>query len=166
MSTKILHRCKHFMTIRRENKIKQIRERLGLSQKQFADKLGITKGYLSAIESNKRRPGRKIFEGIIKECLEDLVAVYSGKPEAEPEKLGIVAESGPEWREEDSSAKLSPPEEALIRAIRFLGDEYAKDLYYSVMSQTRKSIQKKRLTKGKLEELREILRKLGKAAIE
>jgi transcriptional regulator with XRE-family HTH domain len=104
-----------------QNKIKQIRERLGLSQKAFADKLGITKGYLSAIESNKRKPGRKIFEGIIKECLEDLVAVYSGKPEAGPHTLRAVAESGPEWREEDSSLELTPPEQALIRAIRFLG---------------------------------------------
>ena len=153
------------MSSRSENKIKQIRERLGLSQKQFADRLGITKGYLSAIESNKRKPGRKIFEGIIKECLEDLVAVYSGMPEAELERLRAVAESGPEWRKEDSSLGLTPPEQALIRAIRFLGAEYSKDLYYSVMSQTRKSIKEKRLTKGELEELNEVLKKLGKAAI-
>jgi len=154
------------MTITWENKIKQIRERLGLSQKQFADKLGITKGYLSAIESNKRRPGRKIFEGIIKEYLEDLVAVYSGKPEAEPEKLRAVAESGPEWREEDSSVRLTPPEEALIRAIRFLGDDYSKDLYYKVMSRARKTIQEKNLSKGELEGLNEVLKILGMAAIE
>ena len=166
MSSKILHRCKHFMTMKWENKIRQIRERLGLSQKQFADKLGITKGYLSAIESNKRKPGRKIFEGIIQECLEDLVAVYSGKPEVELEKFGAVAESGPEWQEEDSSVKLTPPEEALIRAIRFLGDDYAKDLYYRVMSQTRKSIQEKRLAKGKLAAVGQVVKILGKAAIE
>ena len=150
----------------RENKIKQIRERLGLSQKEFADKLGITNGYLSAIESYKRRPGRKIFEGIIKECLEDLVAVYSGKPDTEPEKSRVVAESGPKWREEDSDMGLTSPEVALIKAIRFLGDEYAKDLYYTVMSQTRKSLQEKRLTRRELEELKEVLRKLGTAAIE
>ena len=65
------------MTNRAENKIRQIRERLGLSQKEFADKLGITNGYLSAIESNKRRPGRKIFEGIIKECLEGVIEFLS-----------------------------------------------------------------------------------------
>ncbi|MEJ2366202.1 MAG: helix-turn-helix transcriptional regulator [Deltaproteobacteria bacterium] len=150
----------------RENKIKQIRERLGLNQKEFADKLGITKGYLSAVESNKRRPGRKIFEGIIKECLEDLVAVYSGKPDTEPEKSRVVAESGPEWREEDSSARLTPPEEALIRAIRFLGDEYAKDLYYSVMSKARRAMQDENLSEEELEGLSEVLRILGMAAIE
>ena len=154
------------MTMKWENKIRQIRERLGLSQKQFADKLGITKGYLSAIESNKRRPGRKIFEGIIKECLEDLVAVYSGKPEVELEKFGAVAESGPEWQEEDSSVKLTPPEEALIRAIRFLGDEYAKDLYYTVMSKARKAMQAEDLSKKELEGLNAVLRILGTAAIE
>jgi transcriptional regulator with XRE-family HTH domain len=151
---------------RRENKIKQIRERLGLSQKEFADKLGITKGYLSAIESNKRRPGRKIFEGIIKECLEDLVAVYSGKPDTEPEKSRVVAESGPEWREEDSDMGLSSPEVALIKAIRFLGDEYAKDLYYRVMSKARKAMQDENLSKEEIEGLNAVLRILGMAAIE
>jgi transcriptional regulator with XRE-family HTH domain len=151
------------MTMRWENKIKQIRERLGLSQKQFADKLGITKGYLSAIESNKRRPGRKIFEGIIKECLEDLVAVYGGEP---PEKLRVVAELGPEWREEGSDMGLTSPEVALIKAIRFLGDDYAKDLYYGVLSRVRKTIQEKDLAKGEVERLNEILRILGMAAIE
>ncbi|NIT56040.1 MAG: hypothetical protein GWN00_07315, partial [Aliifodinibius sp.] len=75
------------------------------------------------IESDKRQPGRKIFEGIIQECLEDLVAVYSEKLEAESARLQAVAEPGPEWREEDSSVGLTPPEEALIRAIRFLGDD-------------------------------------------
>jgi transcriptional regulator with XRE-family HTH domain len=154
------------MTNRPENKIKQIRERLGLSQKKFADKLGITKGYLSAIESNKRKPGRKIFEGIIKECLEDLVAVYSGKPEAELERLRAVAESGPEWRKEDSSLELTSPEEALIKAIRFLGVDYSKDLYYKVMSRARKTMQEKNLSRGELEGLNEVLKILGMAAIE
>jgi transcriptional regulator with XRE-family HTH domain len=154
------------MTNRPENKIKQIRERLGLSQKKFADKLGITKGYLSAIESNKRKPGRKIFEGIIKECLEDLVAVYSGKPEAELERLRGVAESGPEWRKEDSSLELTSPEEALIKAIRFLGVDYSKDLYYKVMSRARKTMQEKNLSRGELEGLNEVLKILGMAAIE
>jgi len=154
------------MTSRSKNKIKQIRERLGLSQKQFADRLGITKGYLSAIESNKRRPGRKIFEGIIKECLEDLVAVYSGKPEAGLERLRAVAESGPEWKKEDSSLELTPPEQALIRAIRFLGADYSKDLYYKVMSRARRVLPEKKMPKEEVEELKAVLRALGKAAIE
>ncbi|MDH3897900.1 MAG: helix-turn-helix transcriptional regulator, partial [Deltaproteobacteria bacterium] len=47
------------MTSGAQNKIKRIRERLGLSQTEFADRIGITKGYLSAIESGKRKPGRK-----------------------------------------------------------------------------------------------------------
>ena len=51
------------MTNGAQNKIRQIRERLGLSQTAFADKIGITKGYLSAIESGKRKPGRKIAMG-------------------------------------------------------------------------------------------------------
>ena len=149
-----------------QNKIKQIRLRLGLSQKEFADKIGITKGYLSAIESDKRQPGRKIFEGIIQECLEDLVAVYSEKLETESVRLQAVAEPGPEWREEDSFVELTPAEEALIRAIRFLGDDYAKDLFYSVMSKARRLLPEKQMSKEEIKELRAVLRTLGKAAIE
>ena len=154
------------MTGTSQNKIKQIRERLGLSQKAFADKLGITKGYLSAIESNKRKPGRKIFEGIIQECLDDLVAVYGGTPETETVDSQLVAEPGPDWKQFISSIELSPQEEALILAIRSLGSEYAKDLYYSVMSQLRRGIQEKEVGKEALERLQEVIRVLGKAAID
>lgn len=149
-----------------QNKIKQIRKRLGLSQKEFADKIGITKGYLSAIESNKRKPGRKIFEGIIQECLGDLVAVYSRKPEAEFSYLAGIAESGPDWKQAASPMELNRAEEALVRTLRFLGSDYAKDLYYKVMSQARRAIQKGELAKTELKELNEVLAILGKAAIE
>ena len=148
------------------NKIKRIRERLGLSQTEFADRIGITKGYLSAIESGKRKPGRKIFEGIIQECLEDLVAVYSGKPSVDSTDSPAVAEPGPQWRQVGSSMELSRQEEALIDTLRFLGADYAKDLYYRVMSRARKAIQSSELEKGELERLKEVLRTLGKAAIE
>ena len=154
------------MTNGAQNKIKQIRERLGLSQKEFADKIGITKGYLSAIESGKRKPGRKIFEGIIQECLEDLVVVYSGKPSIDSADSPAVAEPGPQWRQGSSSMELSRQEEALIDTLRFLGNDYAKDLYYRVMSRARKAIQRRELEKGELEKLKEVLRTLGEAAIE
>lgn len=154
------------MTTGAQNKIKQIRERLGLSQTVFADRIGITKGYLSAIESGKRKPGRKIFEGIIQECLEDLVAVYSGKPSVDSADSPAVAEPGPQWRQVNSSMELSRQEEALIDTLRFLGPDYAKDLYYRVMSRARKAIQRRELEKGELERLKEVLRTLGKAAIE
>ena len=154
------------MTHGAQNKIKQIRERLGLSQKEFADKIGITKGYLSAIESGKRKPGRKIFEGIIQECLEDLVVVYSGKPSIDSADSPAVAEPGPRWRQVSSSMELSRQEEALIDTLRFLGNDYAKDLYYRVMSRARKAIQSRELKKGELEKLKEVLRTLGEAAIE
>ena len=154
------------MTDEAQNKIKQIRERLGLSQTKFADKIGITKGYLSAIESGKRKPGRKIFEGIIQECLEDLVIVYSGKPSVDSADSPVVAEPGPQWRQVSSSKELSRQEEALIETLRFLGTDYAKDLYYRVMSRARKAIQTRELEKGELEKLKEVLRTLGEAAIE
>ena len=154
------------MTNGAQNKIKRIRERLGLSQTVFADKIGITKGYLSAIESGKRKPGRKIFEGIIQECLEDLVAVYSGKPSVDSTDSPAVAEPGPQWRQVGSSMELSRQEEALIDTLRFLGADYAKDLYYRVMSRARKAIQRSELEKGELERLKEVLKTLGKAAIE
>jgi transcriptional regulator with XRE-family HTH domain len=154
------------MTNGAQNKIKQIRERLGLSQTEFAGKIGITKGYLSAIESDKRKPGRKIFEGIIQECLEDLVAVYSGKPSVDSAESPAVAEPGPQWRQVSSSMELSRQEEALVDTLRFLGAEYAKDLYYRVMSRARKAIQRRELEKGELEKLKEVLSILGKAAID
>ena len=95
-----------------------------------------------------------------------MVAVYSGKPDTEPEKSRVVAESGPKWREEDSDMGLTSPEVALIKAIRFLGVDYSKDLYYKVMSRARKTIQEKNLSKGELEGLNEVLKILGMAAIE
>jgi hypothetical protein len=61
---------------------------------------------------------------------------------------------------------LSRQEEALIDTLRFLGADYAKDLYYRVMSRARKAIQRRELEKGELERLKEVLRTLGKAAIE
>ena len=154
------------MTKGAQNKIKQIRERLGLSQTEFANKIGITKGYLSAIESGKRNPGRKIFEGIIQECLDDLVVVYSGKPSIDSADSSAVAEPGPQWRQISSPKELSRQEEALVETLRFLGADYAKDLYYRVMSRARKAIQSRELEKGELEKLKEVLRTLGKAAIE
>ena len=154
------------MTNGAQNKIKQIRERLGLSQTEFANRIGITKGYLSAIESGKRKPGRKIFEGIIQECLGDLVAVYSGKPSVESVESPAVAETGPKWRQVSSSMELSRQEEALIDTLRFLVVDYAKDLYYRVMSQARKAIQSRELEKSELKRLKEVLRTLGEAAIE
>ncbi len=154
------------MTKATQNKIKEIRERLGLNQKEFANKIGISTGYLSALESNKRQPGRKIFEGIIKECVEELVAVYRGKPVRESTQSPMVAEPGPEWKRTGSSLVLNRHEEALIRALRFLGADYPKDLYYTVMSQARNAIRNRKLEKGELEELREVLHILGRAAID
>ncbi|MBW2579491.1 MAG: hypothetical protein JRD00_00805, partial [Deltaproteobacteria bacterium] len=108
----------------------------------------------------------KIFEGIIQECLEDLVAVYSGKPSVDSADSPAVAEPGPQWRQVSSSMELSRQEEALIDTLRFLGPDYAKDLYYRVMSRARKAIQRRELEKGELERLKKVLRTLGKAAIE
>ena len=166
MSSKIAYRCKLVMVNRSDNKIKQIRERLGLSQKEFAERIGVSKGYLSAIESNKRKPGRKIFEGIIEECLEDLVIVYSGKPDRETVDLHGVAEPSPVWQRISPSIELSPQEEALIRAVRFLDPAYAKDLYYNVMSRLRKRIEEEEMEKETIERLKEVIRVLGQAAIE
>ena len=154
------------MTTESQNRIKQIRERLGLSQKEFADKIGITKGYLSAIESNKRKPGRKIFEGIIQECLQDLVAVYGGKDETESPYSTVIAEPSPDWKQADSSMELSRAEAALVLTLRFLGSDHRKDLYYTVMSQARRAIKRREMERSEAKELKEALDTLGKAAIE
>jgi tRNA C32,U32 (ribose-2'-O)-methylase TrmJ len=62
--------------------------------------------------------------------------------------------------------ELSRQEEAFIDTLRFLGEDYAKDLYYRVMSRARKAIQRRKLEKAELEKLKEVLRTLGEAAIE
>jgi hypothetical protein len=54
--------------------------------------------------------------------------------------------------------ELSRQEEALIDTLRFLGADYAKDLYYQVMSGARKAIQDRELEKGELEKLKEVHR--------
>ena len=154
------------MTTESQNRIKQIRERLGLSQKEFADKIGITKGYLSAIESNKRKPGRKIFEGIIQECLGDLVAVYGKSAETEFVHSAVIAEPRPDWKQVPSFMELNRAEVALVRTLRFLGSDHTKDLYYSVMSQARRTIKRREMESSEVKELNDVLRILGRAAIE
>jgi hypothetical protein len=77
-----------------------------------------------------------------------------------------VAEPGPDWKQFTSSIELSPQEEALILAIRSLGSDYCKDLYYTVMSQLRKGVQEKEVAKETLDKLHELIRVLGKAAID
>ena len=54
----------------------------------------------------------------------------------------------------------------MIRALRFLGADYAKDLYYTVMRRAKNAAEERRLEEEELEELSTELDILGRAAIE
>lgn len=47
-------------------RIKQERERSGFTQKELAEKLGITREYLSAVENNHKEPSMKLLQQIAK----------------------------------------------------------------------------------------------------
>ena len=42
------------------NKVQEIRLLRGLTQEELANRVGITRGYLSEIEGNKRNPGTTV----------------------------------------------------------------------------------------------------------
>ena len=46
------------------NKIKYIRQRLGLSQQAFGDKLGLDRSYICLLENDKRAIGRNVIQKI------------------------------------------------------------------------------------------------------
>lgn len=45
-------------------RIKQERERAGLKQQELADKIGITREYLSAVENNHKKPSFSLLQQI------------------------------------------------------------------------------------------------------
>ena len=45
--------------------IREIRESKGVSQVEFAQRLGVSQGMLSMLESGERRPGRKAIKGLL-----------------------------------------------------------------------------------------------------
>lgn len=47
------------MTSRLGKRIKQYREKVGLTQFQLAEKIGVSEFYISALETGRRNPGRK-----------------------------------------------------------------------------------------------------------
>lgn len=46
------------------NKIKYIRQRLGLSQQAFGEKIGFTRSYICLLEQGKRNIGRNVIQKI------------------------------------------------------------------------------------------------------
>lgn len=46
------------------NKIKYIRQRLGLSQQAFGEKIGLTRSYICLLEQGKRSIGRNVIQKI------------------------------------------------------------------------------------------------------
>ncbi len=46
------------------NKMKYIRQRLGISQREFAERLGLDRSYISLMEADKRRVSRSVIQRI------------------------------------------------------------------------------------------------------
>lgn len=46
------------------NKIKYIRQRLGISQEEFGNRLGLDRSYISLLENGKRAIGRNVIQKI------------------------------------------------------------------------------------------------------
>lgn len=46
------------------NKLRYIRQRLGMSQREFANKLGLDRSYISLIEADKRPVSRSVIQRI------------------------------------------------------------------------------------------------------
>ena len=46
------------------NKMKYIRQRLGISQREFAERLGLDRSYISLMEQDKRRVSRSVIQKI------------------------------------------------------------------------------------------------------
>lgn len=46
------------------NKIKYIRQRLGISQEEFGSRLGLDRSYISLLENGKRAIGRNVIQKI------------------------------------------------------------------------------------------------------
>jgi hypothetical protein len=61
---------------------------------------------------------------------------------------------------------LNRTEEAVIRTLRFLGPDYAQDVYFSLRKQAQREARERKLKGSDLEDLESALDVLGKAAIE
>ena len=59
-----------FLAVSYTKALKSVRTALGLSQKAFAERIGIVPSYYYKIEEGNRRPSRKVYQKITVECAE------------------------------------------------------------------------------------------------
>ncbi|HLO25070.1 MAG TPA: XRE family transcriptional regulator [Geobacteraceae bacterium] len=88
---------KHHQEISLADRIKQLRLSKGLTQKAFADSLGIVQGYLSGLESGRKIPSHTLLiaichiHGVREEWLFDGVGEAFGEPPQQPERSADAA---------------------------------------------------------------------------
>ncbi len=79
-----------------ENRLREKRQALGLSQKQLADLAGITRQAVSALESNQYSPATSVALQLARalRCrVEDLFSIKQGGEVIEGELLGVLPQS-------------------------------------------------------------------------
>jgi transcriptional regulator with XRE-family HTH domain len=74
-----------------DNPIRVWREHRGLSQQQLADETGISKPYLSQLESGKREASQRVIRRLARALSIDLDDLIRPEPEDEMAKPGAAA---------------------------------------------------------------------------
>lgn len=74
------------------NRIKEVRQRFGLTQKEFSEEIGISRSYLSEIEASKAKPSIETLTGILLHYEVDSRWLLIGE---------MAGEASAEWAAED-----------------------------------------------------------------
>ncbi|MBO5179379.1 MAG: helix-turn-helix transcriptional regulator [Clostridia bacterium] len=107
------------MTSRLGKRIKQYREKVGLTQFQLAEKIGVSEFYISALETGRRNPGRKILVKLANEMKVPIEAL-----------LDIETDNGLKFTTEELYDKIknlpTDIQKKIINIIDFIIEEFKK----------------------------------------
>lgn len=129
------------------------------SDNKVAEYLGITPQNLANKKASDAIPTKEQFSKLHELAIHHRVNfgwLLTGEPPREQ------AQSGPAG----SVVVLNRTEEAVVRTLRFLGPDYAQDVYFSLRKQAQREARERELKGRDLEDLESALDVLGKAAIE
>lgn len=107
------------MTSRLGKRIKQYREKVGLTQFQLAEKIGVSEFYISALETGRRNPGRKTLVKLANEMKVPIEAL-----------LDIETDNGLKFTTEELYDKIknlpTDIQKKIINIIDFIIEEFKK----------------------------------------
>lgn len=107
------------MTSRLGKRIKQYREKVGLTQFQLAEKIGVSEFYISALETGRRNPGRKTLVKLANEMKIPIEAL-----------LDIETDNGLKFTTEELYDKIknlpTDIQKKIINIIDFIIEEFKK----------------------------------------